>query len=85
MADTCLSTRRVLAHGPFCSIEECSCGVLHATFGPFTIRLQPEIAESMWMTLGEAIQRLALEQHRGPLSQLDASVSQRPTPRGKLS
>ena len=85
MADTCRSARRVLAHGPFCSIEECSCGVLHATFGPVTIRVQPEIAESMWMTLGEAIQRLALDPRRGPLAHVEPSPAQRALDRGKLS
>ena len=85
MVDTCCSSCRVFAHGLFCSIEECSCGVLHVTFGPVTIRIQPEIAESMWMTLGEAIQRLALDPRRGPLSHVEPTPAQRALDRGKLS
>ena len=60
------SHRSRLADGPICSVEECSCGVMHLTIGPVTLRLQAEAVESMWVTLGEAISRhAAQERDRG--------------------
>ena len=53
------SHRARLAEGPICMVEECSCGVMHLTIGPVTLRLQAEAVESMWVTLGEAISRHA--------------------------
>ncbi|WP_394832854.1 hypothetical protein LVJ94_40770 [Pendulispora rubella] len=53
------SHRTRLAEGPICMVEECSCGVMHLTIGPVTLRLQADAVESMWVTLGEAISRHA--------------------------
>lgn len=49
------SSRRLLAKGPFASVEACACGVLHVSLGPFTLRLHPDMVESIWLTLGEAL------------------------------
>ncbi len=71
MSGNCQPSRWVLARGPFCAVEECSCGVLHVTFGVLTIRLQREVVASIWETLGEALARggakaSATEEARAP-------------------
>jgi hypothetical protein len=53
------NTREKLAEGQFCTVEACNCGVLHVSIGPFSIRLEAAVVESIWVTLGEAIRRLA--------------------------
>lgn len=55
----CQPARRLIAHSPYCSVEECSCGILHVTLGVLTIRLQREVVASIWETLGESLARLA--------------------------
>jgi len=62
MIDSCGTPLRPLAHGPFCAISECRCGVLHVTIGALTIRLQPDVVSSIWETLGEAMRRRARSQ-----------------------
>lgn len=64
--EPCLPGRRVVAQGPYCSIEECSCGVLHVTLGVLTIRLQSEVVVSVWQTMGEALARLHSEHSPKP-------------------
>ncbi|WP_394826209.1 hypothetical protein [Pendulispora albinea] len=72
------SHRARLAEGPICMVEECSCGVMHLTIGPVTLRLQSEAVESMWVTLGEAISRhAARERERGLHLHLGASEAPR--------
>jgi hypothetical protein len=56
---TCKSQRLRLAEGPVCSVDRCSCGILHFNVGPLTLRLEAEAVESMWSVLGEALHRLA--------------------------
>lgn len=63
MGDECLHVRRVVASGPFCSVEECGCGVLHLSLGALTIRLQTEVVASVYQTLGEALARVAAGRH----------------------
>jgi hypothetical protein len=58
MDSSCQSHRELIAQGPFCSIEECTCGTLHVTFGALTIRVSPGVLESMWATFGEAMLRM---------------------------
>lgn len=55
MDDRCVVSRRLIAQGPVCTVEECSCGVLHVTLGALTIRLQREAVGSIFETLGEAL------------------------------
>jgi hypothetical protein len=64
MGTSCRPLRRTVAQGPVCTVEECSCGVLHLTLGALTIRIQREVVASMWETLGEALQPLADEGRR---------------------
>ena len=57
--------RRLIAAGACCSIEECSCGTIHLTFGAMTLRMPKDAIESLWITLGAAIKRLASESKGG--------------------
>lgn len=45
-----------LAEGPIAKVQRCTaCGVFALHVGPTTLRLDPGAAESLWITLGEAI------------------------------
>jgi hypothetical protein len=57
MDASCRSVRRLIARGPVCIVEECTCGVLHVSVGVLTLRLQKEVVASIWETLGEALQQ----------------------------
>ena len=59
MSQGCAPRRSRLAEGPFASVDTCSCGTLHLTVGALTLRLEPEVAESIWNTLGQALQHLS--------------------------
>lgn len=63
MKNPCLPGRRVLARGPVCSVEECSCGVLHVTLGVLTVRLDLAVVDSLYETLGAALRTLAEHGH----------------------
>ena len=53
----CRPERALLAEGPFCKVESCECGTVHVSLGPMTLRLHPEVVESVWATLGVALGR----------------------------
>lgn len=59
MNETCKPARRLLSRSSFCTVEECSCGIVHLSLGVFTVRLQPEVVASVWQTMGEALARLS--------------------------
>lgn len=61
-----------IAEGTYCSVDACECGVLHVTLGPLTVRLQADVVESIWVTLGEAIQRMEARRVR-PVADMQAS------------
>lgn len=79
MSASCEPHRNRLAEGPVCTVDECACGVLHVTIGAITIRLQTDVVESIWLTLGEAIQRLAARRRASSLP--DEMVLVRPEQR----
>jgi hypothetical protein len=56
-SDNCRPERMLLAEGAFCRIESCECGTFHVSLGPITLRLRPDVVESVWSTLGEALMR----------------------------
>ena len=64
--DTCRPQRALLADGPFCKVECCECGTLHVSLGPLTLRLRPEVVESIWVTFGEALARVGVGSRRAP-------------------
>ena len=72
MEERCFPTRRLVAQGPVCTIESCSCGVLHVTLGVLTLRLQAEVIASIRDTLDEALENLL--EKRG-----DRAMSRRPS------
>jgi hypothetical protein len=59
MDESCRPRRRLIAGGPVCRVEQCTCGVLHVSIGILTLRLQAEVVASVWETLGEALERLS--------------------------
>lgn len=67
MSDSCAPRRSRLAEGPFCQIDECSCGTLHLTIGALTLRVAPEVAESIWNTLGQGLHQVAARNEHGDL------------------
>ena len=64
MDATCRPHRELIAQGPFCSIEQCMCGTLHVTIGALTIRLAPEVIESIGTTFREATEHVILRSER---------------------
>jgi len=72
----CHPVRRTIAKGHICTVEECSCGVLHVSLGVLTVRLQAEVVASVWATLGEALERIAA---RPPVHSLHPNPSERPS------
>lgn len=52
---SCRVGKTILAQGPFCKVEGCACGTMHVSIGPLTVRLQPDVVESVWSTLGAAL------------------------------
>jgi hypothetical protein len=51
------SKERII-EGAYCTVDACACGVLHVSLGSLTVRLQKDVVESIWLTLGEALHRL---------------------------
>ena len=53
--------RTLLARGPSAEVARCSCGHIHLSLGPVTIRLDAETLHAAWHTLGDALRALANE------------------------
>jgi len=54
--------RRTLAVGDFAMVEQCTCGAVHVTIGPVTLRLSASAIAPIALTLNEAARGLALDQ-----------------------
>jgi len=54
--------RRALAVGDFAVVEQCTCGAVHVTIGPVTLRLVASAIAQIATTLTEAARGLALDQ-----------------------
>lgn len=52
---------RCLAGTNHCNVLQCSCGMLHVTLGPITMRVDPRAAATLHEVLGEALDRLAMD------------------------
>ena len=50
-------SRRLAAHGPI-RVDLCSCGQVHVSVGPTTLRLAPAVVRALGETLRTAIARL---------------------------
>jgi hypothetical protein len=53
--------RTVLARGPSAEVARCSCGHLHLSLGPVTIRLDEDTLHAAWHTVGDALRALREE------------------------
>jgi len=54
--------RRTLAVGEFAMVEQCTCGAVHVTIGPVTLRLSASAIAPIASTLSEAARGLVLDQ-----------------------
>ena len=50
--------RTVLARGPCTELARCSCGHVHLTVGPVTLRLDDTVLAALLLTLHEGVPRL---------------------------
>ncbi|MET0406570.1 MAG: hypothetical protein ABW123_29400, partial [Cystobacter sp.] len=51
--------RTLLARGPSAEVARCSCGHIHLSLGPMTIRLDEETLHAMWHTVGDALRAIS--------------------------
>jgi hypothetical protein len=54
--------RRTLAVSDFAMAEQCTCGAVHVTIGPVTLRLAASAISEIATTMTEAARGLALDQ-----------------------
>lgn len=54
-------TRRTVATGEYAMVEQCTCGAVHMTIGPVTLRLAASAIGPIAATLNEAADGLKLE------------------------
>ena len=64
--------QRCLAHGHVAQVHGCDdCGCITVHMGPFSVRLDAEALNALWLTLGEAVERIDRERmarHTNPLA-----------------
>jgi hypothetical protein len=51
--------RTLLARGPSAEVARCSCGHIHLSLGPMTIRLDADTLHATWHTMGDALRALS--------------------------
>lgn len=51
--------RTILASNPGSEVARCSCGHIHVSLGPVTIRMDEDTLHTAWHTLGDALRVLA--------------------------
>ena len=51
--------RTVLARGPSAEVARCTCGHIHLSLGPVTIRLDEDTLHATWHTVGDALRTLS--------------------------
>lgn len=59
--------RTLLARSPCAEVTRCSCGHVHLSLGPVTIRLDEDTLHAAWHTLGDALRALAEARHEAPV------------------
>lgn len=47
--------RTLLARGPSAEVTRCSCGHIHLSVGPVTIRMDEDTLHATWHTVGDAL------------------------------
>ncbi len=50
--------RTLLARSPGAEVARCTCGHIHVSVGPVTIRMDEDTLHAAWHTLGEALRSL---------------------------
>ena len=50
--------RTLLARGPSAEVTLCSCGHIHLSVGPVTIRMDEDTLHAAWHTVGDALRAL---------------------------
>ncbi|ATB31694.1 hypothetical protein [Melittangium boletus] len=58
--------RTILARGPSAEVARCSCGHIHLSIGPVTIRLDEDSLHAAWHTVGDALRALSEGARRAP-------------------
>lgn len=58
MSESSTCFRHLLARSEVASVERCTCGTIHLTIGPLTLRLPPSAVESLASTLLETTRAL---------------------------
>ena len=58
--------RTLLARGPSAEVTRCTCGHLHLSVGPVTIRMDEDTLHAAWHTVGEALRALSHAAHEPP-------------------
>ena len=53
--------RTLLARGPSAEVTRCSCGHIHLSVGPVTLRMDEDTLHAAWHTMGDALRALAEE------------------------
>lgn len=78
---------RCLAGTNHCNVLQCSCGMLHVTLGPITMRVDPRAGATLHEVLGEALDRLAMETpgSQAPARQQSAVSDNKPAPLLRLA
>lgn len=51
--------RTLLARTPCAEVARCSCGHIHLSLGPVTIRMDESTLHATWHTLGDALRALS--------------------------
>ncbi|WP_257454396.1 hypothetical protein [Archangium lipolyticum] len=51
--------RTLLAHGPSAEVARCTCGHIHLSLGPMTIRMDEDTLHAVWHTMGDALRALS--------------------------
>ncbi|QRN95034.1 hypothetical protein JRI60_39015 [Archangium violaceum] len=51
--------RTLLAHSPSAEVARCTCGHIHLSLGPMTIRMDEDTLHAVWHTMGDALRALA--------------------------
>jgi hypothetical protein len=51
--------RTLLARGPCAEVTRCSCGHIHLSIGPVTLRVDEDTLHAAWHTMGDALRTLA--------------------------
>lgn len=78
---------RCLAGTNHCNVLQCSCGMLHVTLGPITMRVDPRAGATLHEVLGEALDRLAMENpgSQAPARRPEAVSDNKPAPLLRLA